>query len=82
MKRTWVTLQLLDTIQGSGERSGRAVMLRVKDILAPFASPWPHFLLLGHIPNTVPFAEGLKLYGSVGVFLPCLSCPSQVSLPC
>lgn len=41
MKRTWVTLQLLDTIQRSGERSGRAVMLRGEDVLAPFSSPWP-----------------------------------------
>lgn len=64
MKGVWVTLQLLDPIQGSGERSGRAGILRGKDVLAPFASLWPHLLLLGHVPNTVPFAGGLKVYGS------------------
>lgn len=64
VKGIWVTLQLLDTIQGSGERSGRAAMLQDKDVLAPFASPWPHLLLLGYVPNTVPFARGLKVYGS------------------
>lgn len=64
VKGIWVTLQLLDTIQGPGERSGRAAMLQDKDVLAPFASPWPHLLLLGYVPNTVPFARGLKVYGS------------------
>lgn len=39
-------------------------MLRGKAVLAPFASPWSHFLLLGHVPNAVPVAAGLELHGS------------------
>lgn len=54
-------MQLLNRIQGSGERSGRAAMLRARMFRLCLLLPWPHLLLLGHACNTVPFAGGLKL---------------------